>query len=439
MIEIASIGGYNEVGKNMTAVKVDDEVIILDVGLYLPAVVGFEDEQNFLSSDEMIKIGAIPNDTSIKDWWSKIKGVVISHCHLDHSGAVPYLCNKYNAPIIGTPFTIEVLKKILRDKEVKVQNKLMSIQLGKKFDITKNIQCELVNVTHSTLETAIVVLFTKYGNIAYANDFKLDETPTLGKKTNYESLGNLKNTKVLIMDSLYSESKSKTPSENVAKEMLKDILLNKNHKGNAIIVTTFSSHLARLKSIAEFGKKMNRKVVFFGRSLNKYVESGENLSLVKYDVESVFWPRKIAKKIREIEKEGRGKYLIVCTGNQGEPKSVLSKLVNKTFNFEFLPNDVVIFSCHVIPTEVSINNRRLIEEKLEKYKVKIYRDIHQSGHGSGEDMKTLINLLKPSHIIPTHGDHDKLIHLSNIATEIGYVYGKTVHLLNDGERLKIEK
>ena len=438
MIEIASIGGYNEVGKNMTAVKVDDEVIILDVGLYLPAVVGFEDEQNFLSSDELIEYGAIPDDNKIKDCWSKIKGVVISHCHLDHSGAAPYLVNKYNSPVFGTPFTIEVLKRILRDKDIKLNNKLTSVELGKRFNITKNIECELVNVTHSTLQTAIVVLFTKYGNIAYANDFKLDETPTLGKVTNYETLKKLENVKIAIMDSLYSEAKEKTPSENIAKEMLKDILLNNDHKGKLIVVTTFSSHLARLKSIAEFGKKMNRKVVFLGRSLNKYVEPGENLNLVQYDVESIFWPRKIAKKLKEIEKEGRGKYLIVCTGNQGEPKSVLSKLVNKTFQFEFMPNDVVVFSCHVIPTEISINNRRLMEEKLEKYKVKIYRDIHQSGHGSGEDMKTLINLLRPVHIIPTHGDHDKLIHLSNIATELGYIFGKTVHLLNDGDRLKIE-
>ncbi len=438
MIEIISVGGYNEVGKNMTAVKVDNEVVILDVGLYLPAVVGFEDDQNFLTSDDMIKIGAIPDDNKIEDLWPKIKAVIISHCHLDHSGAAPYLIDKYKAPVIGTPYTIEVLKRIVRDKNMKVSNKFISLEVNKKIDISENIKCELINVTHSTLQTAIVVLFTKYGNIIYANDFKLDETPVIGKVTNYESLKNLKNNKVLIVDSLYAEAKGKTPSELVAKEMLKEVLLDKEHKGKAIFVTTFSSHLARLKSIAEFGKKINREVIFFGRSLNKYVEAGENLSLVNYNVESHFWPRKIAKKLREIEKNGRGNYLIVCTGNQGEPKSVLSKIVNKVYPFEFIPGDVVVFSCHVIPTEVSINNRRVMEEKLEKYKVKIYRDIHQSGHGSGEDMKTLINLLTPEHIVPTHGDHDKLIHLSNIAVDMGYVYGKTVHLLNNGDRLKLE-
>ena len=179
MIEIACIGGYNEVGKNMTAVKVDDEVVILDIGLYIPAILGFEEEQNYMSSEELIKIGAIPDDNLIKDWHDNIKSVILGHCHLDHLGGAPYLCEKYNAPIIGTPYTIEVLKRIIKDKGLKSRNKFISIKPGKRFQISKNIKCELINVTHSTLQTVIVVLFTKYGNVIYANDFKLDKSPVL--------------------------------------------------------------------------------------------------------------------------------------------------------------------------------------------------------------------------------------------------------------------
>ncbi|MEK6937385.1 MAG: RNase J family beta-CASP ribonuclease [Nanoarchaeota archaeon] len=441
MIEIIPVGGYNEVGKNMTAVKIDDEVIILDSGLYLPAVIGFEEEQSLLSPDELIKIGAIPDDNKIKEWWPKIKAIIISHCHLDHLGAIPYLCSKYKSPILGTPYTIEVLKKILNDNNVKLKNKLISKNLNKSFKISNSIKCELINVTHSTLQTAIVVLHTKYGQIVYANDFKLDESPVLENKTNVQGLKNLKNVKALILDSLYSEHKTKTPSENIAKQMLKEVLLNEEHKGSAIIVTTFSSHIARLKSIAEFGKRLNRKVIFLGRSLGKYVSAAQNLNLVNFgkNVEIITWPKQIQKKLREIEKNGRSKYLIVCTGNQGEPKSVLSKLINRIFQFEFLPDDVVVFSCNVIPTKINLHNRDLMEEKLKRYKVKILKGIHQSGHACGEDMKTLIKLLKPEHLIPTHGDHDKLIHLSNIAIEdLNYEYKKTVHLLNNGDKLIIE-
>jgi ribonuclease J len=207
-----------------------------------------------------------------------------------------------------------------------------------------------------------------------------------------------------------------------------------------MIVTTFSSHIARLHSIAEFGKRLNRKVIFLGRSLGKYVGSAQSLDLVNFgkNVEMITWPKQIQKKLREIEKNGRGKYLIVCTGNQGEPRSVLSKIINKNFQFEFLPNDLVVFSCNVIPTKINLHNREVMEEKLKKYKVKILKGVHQSGHACGEDMKTLIKLLNPENIIPTHGDHDKLIHLSDIAIELGYVYGKTVHLLNNGDKLEIK-
>ncbi|MBS3171883.1 RNase J family beta-CASP ribonuclease [Candidatus Woesearchaeota archaeon] len=441
MIEIAPVGGYSEVGKNMTAIKVDDEVVILDVGLYLPAIVGFEEEQGLLSSDELIKIGAIPDDNKIKEWWPKIKAILISHCHLDHLGAVPYLCNKYKSPIIGTQYTIEVLKKIINDNNTKIKNKLKPIEFNKRFKISENISCELINVTHSTLQTAIIVLHTKYGTIVYANDFKIDENPVLGEKTNIKALKNLKNVKMLILDSLYSKFRQKTPSENVARQMLKEALLNEEHKGRAIIVTTFSSHIARLHSISEFGKRLNRKVVFLGRSLGKYISSAQNLDLINFgkNVEIVTWPKQIEKKLKEIEKNDRGKYLIICTGNQGEPKSVLSKLINKTFHFEFLPNDLVVFSCNVIPTKINIHNREVMEQKLKNYKVTILKGIHQSGHACGEDMKNLIKLLKPEHIIPTHGDHDKLIHLSKIAVdELNYEFGKTVHLLNNGDKLQIK-
>jgi len=440
MIEIASVGGYNEVGKNMTAVRVDDEVVILDMGLFLPAVVGFEEEQGLLSSDELIKIGAIPNDNAIKEWWPKVKAIIVSHCHLDHLGAVPYLCNKYKAPIIGTPYTIEVLKRITSDNDIRLKNKLVPTQLSKRFKISENISCELINVTHSTLQTAIVVLFTKYGCIVYANDFKLDENPVLGQKTNVTSLKKLKDVKLLILDSLYSKFREKTPSENIARLMLKEALLKEEHKGKAIIVTTFSSHLARLNSIVEFGKKLNRRIVFLGRSLGKYVGAAKDLNLINFtkNIDIVIWPKQIQKKLKEIEKNGRGKYLIVCTGNQGEPRSVLSKIINKKFQFNFLPNDLVVFSCNVIPTEVNINNRDQMESKLKSHKVKILKGVHQSGHACGEDMKNLIKLQKPENIIPTHGDHDKVIHLSNIAIEMGYEYGKTVHLLNNGDKLDLE-
>jgi len=438
MITVAPVGGYNEVGKNMTAIKIDDEVIILDMGLFIPAIIDYQEETEKLTNKKLIEIGAIPNDEIITDWKSKVKAIVITHAHLDHAGAVPYLAPKYNAPIIGTPFTIEVLKTIIEDKEKQVPNKLIKAQLNSQIKISKGITIELINMTHSTPHTALIAIHTKYGTILYANDFKLDNHPVIGQKPDYKKLKSLKNVKVLIVDSLYSAAERKTPSEKVVREMLKDVMLGTDNKKHAIIVTTFSSHLARLKSIIDFGQSLKRKIVFLGRSLDKYVIAGEKAKVIKFgkDIELLRFKNQIKKKLRQIEKN-RGKYIIVCTGNQGEPKAILSKMVDGIVPFKFEYEDHVIFSCRTIPTDQNIYNRKVLEDKLKSKGVRIFTEIHASGHAGREDLRDLINLVNPKNLIPTHGDIDKLKPLSDLAEEMGYKRGKNVHILNDGQRLTI--
>ncbi len=229
----------------------------------------------------------------------------------------------------------------------------------------------------------MVTLHTKYGIIIYANDFKLDNHPILGKKPDYKKLEDLskKGILLLITDSLYSNVDAKTPSEKVAKEMLKDVLLGTRSQDNLIVVTTFSSHIARLKSIIEFGRTLNRKVVFLGRSLYKYVAAAEKVGLVNFskEVELIGFRSLVKKKLKEIEKEGRNNYLIVCTGHQGEPDAILSRIANKKdINFDLLPNDIVVFSCKTIPTQMTIKNREELEKRLKQFHVRIFKDIHTS-------------------------------------------------------------
>lgn len=442
-MKVYCIGGYSEVGKNMTAVEVNNSIIILDMGLYLPSILDYEEaDPRDLTTRQLINIGAIPDDKELLKKKGKIKAIILGHCHLDHIGAAPYLANNYNCPIIGTPYTIEILKTLYEDKKLRPRNKLKKLNYNSSLQLNKDIKIEFINITHSTLQTVLVVLHTKEGIVVYANDFKLDNYPTIGQKPNYEKLRSFgkENVKLLILDSLYSNIERKTPSEKVAKELLKEVLLGTDNRDNAVIVTTFASHIARLKSIIEFGKKLGRKVVFLGRSLHKYVSTAESLGLVNFSkgVEVMGYKAMIKKKLREIEKEGRNNYLIVCTGNQGEPESVLAGMVKKEIPFEFLPNDHVIFSCRTIPTEKTIRNREIIEKKLKKFGVRIFKDIHASGHGSLEDQRDLINYLKPEHVIPSHGDHKKVQGLIELATtELDYKEGKTVHLMSDHKILNI--
>ncbi|MEK6907044.1 MAG: RNase J family beta-CASP ribonuclease [Nanoarchaeota archaeon] len=443
MIEVFTIGGYSEVGKNMTAIKVDDEIIILDMGLYLPAVLEYEEgDPRELTTKDLIKIGAIPNDEILENYRDKVKAIILGHCHLDHIGAAPFLARHYDCPVIGTPYTIEVLKKLLEEHEYKLDERLKKVNINSHFEISKDIKVEFINITHSTLETVLVAIHTKYGIIVYANDFKLDNYPVIGNKPNYERLKHLaeKGILLLIMDSLYSNLNAKTPSERVAKEMLKDVLLGTESKGNLIIITTFSSHIARLKSIIEFGRSINRKIVFLGRSLANYVTAAEKSNLVNFSkyVKIIGFRSLVKKKLRQIEKDGRGDYLIVCTGNQGEPDAILTSIANKkNIHFDLLPNDIIIFSCRTIPTKLTIKNRENLEKRLKQFHVRIFKDIHISGHAAREDHRDMINLLKPKHILPIHGDRTITKGLETLAEELGYKLNKTVHLGTDGKKIEI--
>jgi ribonuclease J len=285
----------------------------------------------------------------------------------------------------------------------------------------------------------MVAVHTPDGTVVYANDFKFDNNPIIGKKPNYAKLKELGNKGVLalVVDCTRATHPVKTPSENVAREMLRDVMLGCDSRGHAVIVTTFSSHLARLKSIVEFGKKMNRKIIFLGRSLAKYVEAGQNAGLIDFskDVEIVKFGSKIKNRIGKLEKQ-RNKVLLVVTGHQGEPKATLSKMARKELPFRLKPEDHIIFSCTVIPSEVNIENRKVLEDQLKTYGVRIFRDIHVSGHASREDLRDLFNLVKPKHIIPAHGNQDMKEALADLAVEKGYKVGKTVHLVNDGTKLR---
>ena len=191
MIKVFPVGGYNEVGKNMTAVQVDDEVVIFDMGFFLPKLVAFEEEggdRRNLTAKGLMRLGAIPDDSCLDSVRDKVKAIVPGHCHLDHIGAIPYLADKYGCPVIGTPYTLEVLKSLLKDERLKIHNNFIELLGGERHKISKNLSVELIHVTHSTAHATLVVLHTKYGAIVYGNDFKLDNNPVLWDTPDYKRM-----------------------------------------------------------------------------------------------------------------------------------------------------------------------------------------------------------------------------------------------------------
>lgn len=444
MIKIRTIGGYNEVGKNATAIIVDDEVVIMDLGLHLENYIRYteDDNRDDFTDFELIQAGAVPDVNKIEDIIPNVKAIVTTHAHLDHLGAIPFLGHKFNCPIISTPYSMAVLRSMLADKKRELSNELITIKVNSTYRISEKLVIEFINITHSTPDSSMAVLHTPYGAIVYANDFKIDENPTLGEKTNLVRLKEIRNREgisCLILDSLYADNDEKTPSESEAKDMLKKVLLDSSHKGKAIIVSTFSSHIARLKAIVEMGNKIGRKVIFLGRSLSRYVEAAEEIGLVDFsNVEIVKFGKQIKKRFKQLSYE-KEDYIIVCTGHQGERRAVLSRLAFKDIDFKFDDGDMVVFSCTVIPTKINENNREVLESKLKERSISIYKDVHVSGHGSRKDMKEIIEILKPKILIPAHSERKKEEALADLAISLGYVKEESVFVMDNDDEVIIHE
>ncbi|MBS3137910.1 MBL fold metallo-hydrolase [Candidatus Woesearchaeota archaeon] len=441
MIQICTVGGFSDIGRNMTAIKVNDTAVILDMGIHLSNYIKLADEDDIhkFPLQELIYQGAIPNDKVIEYWKDEVKAIIPTHAHLDHIGAIPFLAKNYDAEIICTPFTKAVLEAILTDEKIKLPNTIKSLSPNTKYKIDDNITIEFIAVTHSTPQSVFVILHTPEGQVMYTNDFKFDQYPVLGKKTDVKKLQALKDIKLLFCDSTRCLDLKKTPSEQIAKQMLTDILEGSHLENNAIIVTTFSSHIARLKTIVELAKKMNRKVIFLGRSLAKYVEAAELIKLVEFskNIKQAKYPNEVQKALKLVE-GNKEKYLLVVTGHQGEPKSVLSKIANDTYAFKFQPNDAVIFSSTVIPTPENKKNRELLEALLQKKNIRIFKDIHVSGHAGKEDIRDLILFTNPKNIIPSHCNKSLSDGLVTLAVEMGYIQGINLYQMGDGSMLELK-
>ncbi|HHH78258.1 MAG TPA: RNase J family beta-CASP ribonuclease [Thermoplasmatales archaeon] len=440
-ITLHAVGGYDEVGRNMTCLEVGDEAVILDMGLYLDRYVPLQDEEN-LPYKKLIQEDAIPNDSTISNLKKKVKAIVLSHAHLDHIGAVPWLASRYNCPILSTPYTVEILKRMEKNKSFKIQNKVLTINPNSRYRVSKNIEIEFIHTTHSIVQASMVNISLPQGNILYSLDYKFDNRPIVGKKTNKTRLRKLgkEGVMALIVDSTNAEAEKKTFSESVAREMLRDVLLGMETEGHGVIVTTFASHIARLKSIFDMGTAMDRKVVFVGRSLHDYINAAEKLEFVNFSrdaeiIKSAFIGKKRLKELNDKRED----YVIVATGGQGEPNATLSKMVNGEVPFEIIPDDFIVFASGVIPTPMIQANRQILEHKIHNTRARIFKDIHVSGHASREDIRDLIKIVSPNTIIPAHGNMQKLASVATLASGMGYRLGTDVHLLQNGQKVIIDR
>ncbi|MBW6451433.1 MAG: MBL fold metallo-hydrolase [DPANN group archaeon] len=425
----------------MSALEVENEVVIFDMGVHMEKLIELNSEKldyTQLSTEKLKALGVLPNDTILNG--KNVIAIVISHGHLDHVNAIPKLAEKYNCPIIGTPYTIKIIENILRDHgKKKLLDNLVAIEYGDLAEISKKIQIELVRTTHSIPEPSLIVVHTKEGIATIAYDYKLDNTPVFGEKPDYKRIKEIgkEGVKLHLSECVHVADETRTPSEEIAKHLMKDSI-DRAYEGNtSVFVTTFASHIARLTGIIEANQN-RRKIVFLGRSLDNYTRPAKELNLIDLsDITIEGRPKGVTKVLSDVEKNPT-QYLVVCTGNQGEPNSVLSRISNKQYTFNFRKEDQVIFSSTVIPSPLNRASRYTLERNLKSQGVRIIKDVHVSGHAMREDHRDLIRMLNPTHIIPCHGETERLANFASLAEEEGYVLGSTVHILTNGRYIDLK-
>ena len=439
-VEVIAVGGYEEVGKNMTAVKIGEDVIIFDMGIHLDRISIHEDTDiDRMHSLDLIERGVIPDDTLMKDVDGQVKAIVFSHGHLDHIGAVAKLAHRYNAPIIGTPYTIALIERTIKgERKFKVNNPIRPLNPGSKLKLSKDITLEFVQSTHSIPQAVFPVLHTPEGIIVYALDIKFDNHQKVSPPPDYNRLRELgrKGVLVLIVETTNAtnHTETKTYSEKVPRIILEDLMREPLKEKAGMIVTTFSSHVERIQTIVDIAKKSDREIFLLGRSMERFCGIAQNMGILKLPENATIYgsPKAVNKALMKAE-DDRDKYLLVTTGHQGEPDALLTRIASGRTPFNVRKGDNVIFSAPIIPNPTNAANRHILESKLKSNGARIYANAHVSGHAGREDHRDFLRMLRPKHIIPAHGNLEMLVSYGELAEEEGYRIGNNVHILRNAQ------
>jgi ribonuclease J len=444
-IEIATIGGYEEVGRQMTAVRAGDDVVVFDMGLNLSQVLIHDNvETEQMHSLDLIDMGAIPDDRVMSDLEGDVKAIVPTHGHLDHIGAIAKLAHRYDAPVVATPFTIELVRQQIEgENKFNVNNDLVKMSAGETMSIGDQVEMEFVNVTHSIIDAINPVIHTPEGAIVYGLDKRMDHTPVIGDPIDMKRFREIgregEGVLCYIEDCTNAGRKGRTPSEAVARRHLRDVMTSIEDYDGGIVATTFSSHIARVTSLVEFAKDIGRQPVLLGRSMEKYSGTAERLGFVDFpDVVGMYGHRKsVDRTFKRIMNEGKENYLPIVTGHQGEPRAMLTRMGRGETPFELEDGDKVLFSARVIPEPTNEGQRYQSEKLLKMQGARIYDDIHVSGHLREEGHYTMLQALQPQHVIPAHQDLKGFSPYVDLAESQGYALGRDLHVTRNGNMIQL--
>ncbi|MBA7635895.1 Ribonuclease J1 [subsurface metagenome] len=417
-LKIIPLGGLSEIGKNMMAIEYENDIMIIDAGLMFPG-------------EEMLGIDlVIPDISYLMERREKIRGIVITHGHEDHIGALPYLLPQLDVPVYSTKLPHGLISVKLKERKALAGAKLKVAPFGSQIMLGR-FKVELFPVCHSIPDAAGLIIHTPVGTIVHSGDFKLDYTPVDGKPTDLSRLAQLGAQGVLLLlsDSTYAELPGYTPSERLVGETLDRVMAEAPGR---VIVTTFSSLVSRIQQVIDAAARHQRRVFVVGRSMTDIVKMTLELGYLKV-------PNGILARIDELRGMPRNKVVLVTTGSQGEPTSALVRIANKDHrHVHIVKGDTVVLSATAVPGNEALINRTV--DALFRQGAQVLYDkvakVHVHGHGSQEELKLLLNLVRPKFFIPIHGEYRHLSLHAQLAESVG-IPKSNIFVLEDGDVLEL--
>jgi ribonuclease J len=420
-LQVVPLGGLGEFGMNCLALRYGDDIIVIDSGMMFP-------EEELMGVDVVI-----PDFTYLEENRAHVRALILTHGHEDHIGATPFLLSEFDIPVYGTEFTLALAGRRLDEHELSGRVKLNVVKPGDRIDIGP-FQVEFVHVTHSIVSALALAITTPLGVVIHTGDFKVDPTPTDNDLFDLHTLADYGKRGVLLLmsDSTNVDRPGYTESERAVRPRLEDIL---NRAERRVIVACFSSSVHRLQQLLDLAQEFGRKVCFLGRSMINVTEIAHSMGLLHI-------PDRILLRPQDLDGAPRDKVLALISGTQGEPMSALSRLaVDDHKSLSIQRGDTVVLSSRIIPgNEKAIY--RMINHLSRRGADVIYGSmnppVHVSGHASAEELKLVLNLVRPKYFLPIHGEYRQLAKHAALAEHLRYAGLEETFVIETGETLELD-
>jgi ribonuclease J len=420
-LKIIPIGGLGEFGMNSMALRYGDDIIVVDAGMMFP-------ESELLGVDIVT-----PDFTYLEQHSSMVRGLVLTHGHEDHIGGIPFLLSQLNIPIYGTEFTLALVERRLDEHEMLDQAKLHIVKAGDRLRLGP-FQIEFIRVTHSIVSAVALAITTPLGVVIHTGDFKIDPTPTDNEMFDLHTFAEYGKRGVLLLmsDSTNVDRPGYTESERAVRPRLEELFSRSERR---LVLSLFSSSIHRLQQILDLAAEYGRKVAFLGRSMLNVTEIAHNLGLLQIPDSTLLRPQDIMQMPPE-------KVAVVVSGTQGEPMSALSRVaVDNHKHLTLQKGDTVVLSSRIIPgNEKQIY--RMMNHIARRGADLVYGSmkppVHVSGHASEEELKLILNLVRPRYFIPIHGEYRQLSRHAQLASHLRFAGLEETFVLETGDTLEID-